>query len=424
VTTPEHDQAETKRYTVHFPAHPERKSDPHYKDFNAFRRRTQKTAKCAIGEHRNDYSECAGGLELHHSKVEFALQNGINLVWLERDFPGISDPDTVGAWVESADNLMWLCLLPDVPIRMADGSERAISDVRVGDSVMTHDGSVQPVLATCRKPYRGEVFRIGSATLTPTHRVLTHRGWLTAAEIEREFRMHGPDVILLRCEEEQVFRGVVRPVSVDVMDALFGGQRAANHLLHNPAVLHDESRRSVAVNQDTDIALWGDRAPGSISVLPRLGVQSSHAARVGTVVNSFGSIVTDISRTSASPTNEFRMGVGVTPQFAPRCTTGATAGGIAPRETLRCKKSSFADDALALSEQGARLYGGWYALREVRRIAHAGYVHDITIANSHSFIADGTVVHNCEFHHRGHGGVHVASSSDFEAEKYIKGLIG
>jgi len=29
----------------------------------------------------------------------------------------------------------------------------------------------------------------------------------------------------------------------------------------------------------------------------------------------------------------------------------------------------------------------------------------------------------CEFHHRGHGGVHVASSSDFEAEKYVRGLI-
>jgi hypothetical protein len=109
VTTPAHDQAETKHYTVHYPPHPPRASDPHYRDFNAFRRRTQKTAKCAIGEHRNDYSECRGGLELHHSHVEFSLQNGINLAWLERDYPGISNPNIVGAWVESADNLLWLC---------------------------------------------------------------------------------------------------------------------------------------------------------------------------------------------------------------------------------------------------------------------------------------------------------------------------
>jgi hypothetical protein len=29
----------------------------------------------------------------------------------------------------------------------------------------------------------------------------------------------------------------------------------------------------------------------------------------------------------------------------------------------------------------------------------------------------------CEFHHRGHAGVHTASASDFEAEFYVKGLI-
>lgn len=110
MTIPAHDQNITHRYTIHYPAHPARKSDIHYKDFNAYRRRTQKTAKCAIGEHRNDYTECAGGLELHHSHIEFALQNGIDLAWLETDYPGISDPGKVGAWVESAINLTWLCL--------------------------------------------------------------------------------------------------------------------------------------------------------------------------------------------------------------------------------------------------------------------------------------------------------------------------
>ena len=48
-------------------------------------------------------------LELHHSHVEFSLQNGVNLEWLEVDYPGISNPDEVGAWVESPENLQWLC---------------------------------------------------------------------------------------------------------------------------------------------------------------------------------------------------------------------------------------------------------------------------------------------------------------------------
>jgi hypothetical protein len=110
MTTPEHDQKITHRYSIHYPEHSPRKSDPNYVDFEHFRRQTHKTAKCAIGLHRNDFSECKGELELHHAHVEFALQNGIDLAWLEKDYPGISDPNTVGAWVESDANLLWLCL--------------------------------------------------------------------------------------------------------------------------------------------------------------------------------------------------------------------------------------------------------------------------------------------------------------------------
>ena len=110
--TPAHDQKTTHNYLVHYPAHPARTSDPHYKDFNHFHNATHDTAKCAIGEHRGDFSECSldQPLELHHSHIEFSLQNGVDLKWLETDYPGVSDPDTVGAWVESATNLEWLCV--------------------------------------------------------------------------------------------------------------------------------------------------------------------------------------------------------------------------------------------------------------------------------------------------------------------------
>lgn len=106
-----HDQAETHHYTVRFPAHPAREDDPHYRDFEAFRRRTKDSAQCTVGAHRQDFSECNldKPLELHHAHVEFSLQNGVDLAWLERDYPGISDPDRIGEWVESADNLLWLC---------------------------------------------------------------------------------------------------------------------------------------------------------------------------------------------------------------------------------------------------------------------------------------------------------------------------
>lgn len=106
---PAHDQAITRHYTMHFPEHPARENDPHYKDFEEYRRRTKDTAKCAFAERTGDDTTCHGGLELHHAHVEFSLQNGVDLAALEKDYPGISDPSQVGEWVESAQNFRWLC---------------------------------------------------------------------------------------------------------------------------------------------------------------------------------------------------------------------------------------------------------------------------------------------------------------------------
>ncbi|WP_051966891.1 hypothetical protein [Kitasatospora mediocidica] len=105
-----HEQHVAHRYTVHYPPHPPREGDPHYRDFEHFRRRTRDNAVCHFAERRHgDTSECDGTLELHHAHVEFALTNAVDLALLEADYPGIGDPETVGAWVESADNLVWYC---------------------------------------------------------------------------------------------------------------------------------------------------------------------------------------------------------------------------------------------------------------------------------------------------------------------------
>lgn len=121
---PAHDQTVSHRYVIHYPEHPPRTGDPHYVDFNEYHRRTRATARCAFAVRTGDYSECADalghpapapesgeqpGLELHHAHVEFSLQNGIDLTRLEHIYPGISDPEHVGAWVETAANLVWYC---------------------------------------------------------------------------------------------------------------------------------------------------------------------------------------------------------------------------------------------------------------------------------------------------------------------------
>lgn len=119
----EHVQAETHRYFVHYPPHPARTDDPHYVDFDAYHRKTRGTARCYVGQ-RIGFYDCRdaqgqpsvidangeqSGCELHHAHVEFSLQNGVDLTALEVDYPGISDPTSIGAWVETAENLRWLC---------------------------------------------------------------------------------------------------------------------------------------------------------------------------------------------------------------------------------------------------------------------------------------------------------------------------
>jgi hypothetical protein len=95
----------THSYYLNYPDHEPRSDDPHYRDFEAYRRKTKDKAQCAMFF----LGECKGGLELHHSHIEFALINAVDLSLLERDYPGVSNPDEVGAWVESAANLLWLC---------------------------------------------------------------------------------------------------------------------------------------------------------------------------------------------------------------------------------------------------------------------------------------------------------------------------
>jgi hypothetical protein len=129
-----HEQVQSHRYVVHFPPHPPRTSDPHYVDFNAYHRKYGPDARCAFAVHATltddapalrqaavprrlvGPGEARAGcdmtspMELHHSHIEFSLQNGVDLALLEKDYPGVSNPNEVGAWVESGANFTWLCV--------------------------------------------------------------------------------------------------------------------------------------------------------------------------------------------------------------------------------------------------------------------------------------------------------------------------
>lgn len=121
--TPAHAQEFVHRYVVHYPSHEPRQDDPNYADFSEYHKKNRPTARCYVGSIIG-FDQCAdekgnpvsvdsdgyqSGLELHHAHIEFALQNSIDLSVLESVYPGVSDASSVGAWVESGANFMWLC---------------------------------------------------------------------------------------------------------------------------------------------------------------------------------------------------------------------------------------------------------------------------------------------------------------------------
>lgn len=110
MTVPAHEQKVTRTYVIAYPEHGPRTTDPHYATFRAYRRLHAATARCQFAIDRTDDSECdhENPLELHHAHLEWAMLNEVDLALLEHRYPGVSSKG-VGAWIESGDNLMFLC---------------------------------------------------------------------------------------------------------------------------------------------------------------------------------------------------------------------------------------------------------------------------------------------------------------------------
>lgn len=104
--TPAHDQKNTIHLLEHIPEHEPREGDPHYKIFNETKARMKKMGllKCAI-----DGCTYPGPIELHHNKIEFSLQGGVDLDKFNK-FYGLHLTDEEFAdYIEGPGNLEPLC---------------------------------------------------------------------------------------------------------------------------------------------------------------------------------------------------------------------------------------------------------------------------------------------------------------------------
>lgn len=105
--TDAHDQKVTIHLMTHVPEHSPREEDPHYHLFNAAKRRMHKMGllKCAI-------AGCVygGTIELHHSKIEFSLQGGVDLNKFNTYYGlHLESDEEFREYIESEGNLEPLC---------------------------------------------------------------------------------------------------------------------------------------------------------------------------------------------------------------------------------------------------------------------------------------------------------------------------
>ena len=104
--TADHYQKQSISLLRHYPEHEPRADDPNYPLFEQVRQRLQRQGllKCSIGN-----ADCAGGPQLHHTHVEFAYQNAVDVDSLNQLLGlHLTDAD-FAQWVESPGNLEVLC---------------------------------------------------------------------------------------------------------------------------------------------------------------------------------------------------------------------------------------------------------------------------------------------------------------------------
>jgi hypothetical protein len=105
--TDAHDQSLTLRLIEHVPPHEPRESDPYYHLFRETKDRMRRLGllRCAIPG-----CQYPGPIELHHEKVEFAFQAGVDLARFNDAYGlHLNDDDEFRAYIEGPGNLEPLC---------------------------------------------------------------------------------------------------------------------------------------------------------------------------------------------------------------------------------------------------------------------------------------------------------------------------
>jgi len=80
------------------------------------------------------------------------------------------------------------CFLPNSPVKMYDNGLTNIKDIKIGDFVISHDGTKQKVINTLTYEVNEEMLEIEmedgrKISCTKDHKILTKAGWKQAKDL-------------------------------------------------------------------------------------------------------------------------------------------------------------------------------------------------------------------------------------------------
>lgn len=116
---------------------------------------------------------------MHRVELLVSVDNDKDPEWVKRASDGEFVPVSMG------------CFLAGAKVTMADGTQKCIEDVLVGDEVVTHRGRVRRVLETHKRPYRGNVYTIRAEAHPEINATEEHPFFATPLESVKRFQPGG-----------------------------------------------------------------------------------------------------------------------------------------------------------------------------------------------------------------------------------------
>jgi len=238
--TAAHYQSTTIHIREAVPEHPPRVGDPHYKYFNQAKARLTKLGKmkCWVGNH-----ECAGDLELHHSLVEYSLQEGVDISKFEELYPefGLTSDEQFLEFIEGEGNLTVLCQTGDTPVLMADGDQKPISEISIGDEVVGHDLNPHLVTGTGSRYVSEYINIVNGYGATNEHPFLVSGTWRPVVELTDS--MFVLEVVGISFEDLEILDSVIG------FNSIVGAKRLMTSFPSNERHVTNRANSLFGINQ-------------------------------------------------------------------------------------------------------------------------------------------------------------------------------